>query len=465
MLHASSPANRILEKAVDEIPVLFCAYGKVSSRIVWKTQTFRSSCFEGKGKKIAHDIVVGGQKTGIIEIYFNNVQTDIEKWDMQSFPSRDSSVLLDRISQFIGKFLAKEQMLEHLNVSEKNIRNIFDNLHDHIFVLDQEGNILDCNRASMNCLNFGCSQISQFKLADTGYIGSKEVDTIIEHTLNHGAFNQETECLCTDGRITATIDSCCVDYNEEEAILLVVRDISKTKEHEDRVKTYTEELKSSGELKELFIDIIRHDLLTPAGIIKGFTEELICEPCSEEKDPALRKIYENINRLIELLESATKLSKLQKVEQVQFEKIDLVPVFQIAGENLKTEADSKRQQIVIRRDLSCPAKVNPIIGEVFLNLLSNAIKYSPEDSNINVDFLDENDHWKITVKDCGHGISDIDKARIFDRFMRADKKGIKGSGLGLAIVKRIIELHDGNYGVEDNLDGQGSVFWVTVRKA
>jgi signal transduction histidine kinase len=42
---------------------------------------------------------------------------------------------------------------------------------------------------------------------------------------------------------------------------------------------------------------------------------------------------------------------------------------------------------------------------------------------------------------------------------------IKGTGLGLAIVKRIIELHGGNVGVEDNPAGDGCVFWVTLRKA
>lgn len=39
---------------------------------------------------------------------------------------------------------------------------------------------------------------------------------------------------------------------------------------------------------------------------------------------------------------------------------------------------------------------------------------------------------------------------------------IKGTGLGLAIVKRLIELHGGSVGVEDNPAGDGCVFWVTI---
>lgn len=34
-----------------------------------------------------------------------------------------------------------------------------------------------------------------------------------------------------------------------------------------------------------------------------------------------------------------------------------------------------------------------------------------------------------------------------------------------AIVKRIVDLHKGKVGVEDNPEGQGSVFWVKLKKA
>jgi K+-sensing histidine kinase KdpD len=44
------------------------------------------------------------------------------------------------------------------------------------------------------------------------------------------------------------------------------------------------------------------------------------------------------------------------------------------------------------------------------------------------------------------------------------KKGVKGTGLGLAIVKRIAEIMEGEVGVEDNPAGQGSIFWVKLKK-
>jgi len=465
LYQAPGSPDMILERAVDEIPGLFLAHGKVSSRIIWKDRFFDSPDFDTKGRKLTSEIVVNGNRNGVIEIYFNKVQTDIGKWDMPSFPSRNSNLLLDRISKLIGSLLEKDSLIDLLNDSEANLRNILDRLQEHIFVLDSRGNILDCNRSSMDCLNFGCNQIAGFRLADTGFLDPQTIDEIIENTLLSGRFSLEIECHCPDETTTVWIDSCCMDYNKEQAVLCIIRDISKSREYEDELKKQAEDLKSSGELKELFIDIIRHDLLTPAGIIKGFTEELLLGPSEEEKYMAIRKIYENTNRLIELLDSATKLSKLQKVEEIPFQSMDLVPFFLMVAESLQIQAQERRQQVNINKEIRCPAKVNPIIEEVFANLLSNAIKYSPEKSTIDIDFLDMGNCWKVLVKDSGFGISDADKEFIFDRFRRADRGGIKGSGLGLAIVKRIIELHGGTYGVEDNPEGQGSIFWVTVEKS
>ena len=69
-------------------------------------------------------------------------------------------------------------------------------------------------------------------------------------------------------------------------------------------------------------------------------------------------------------------------------------------------------------------------------------------------YFDEGDVWKVAVSDQGEGISDADKPYVFDRFKRVTKQGVKGSGLGLAIVKRIVELHGGEVGAEDSLEGK-----------
>jgi signal transduction histidine kinase len=91
------------------------------------------------------------------------------------------------------------------------------------------------------------------------------------------------------------------------------------------------------------------------------------------------------------------------------------------------------------------------------------VKYAPKGKRIIIDSIDTGEFWRIRVIDFGEGISDADKPRIFDRFLRIEKKGVKGSGLGLAIAERIVELHKGRIWVEDNPEG-GAVFVVEIPK-
>nr|WP_305891104.1 sensor histidine kinase [Methanolobus chelungpuianus] len=229
-------------------------------------------------------------------------------------------------------------------------------------------------------------------------------------------------------------------------------------------KIKKDELEKSNKLKDLFTDIMRHDLLNPAGTIKGFNDVLYLKEDDEEK----RKIIEAINRqtdkLISMIDSAAKLAKLESSHELELDKRDLGVILKNVAESLDHGLREKDIRLELAIPGKYPSRVNEIIEEVFTNLMSNAIKYSPEGSKVKVEIIDAGSYWKVHVIDSGDGVADENKSRIFERFTRADRKGIKGSGLGLAIVKRIIELHNGFVGVNDNPEGKGSVFWVALKK-
>ena len=240
--------------------------------------------------------------------------------------------------------------------------------------------------------------------------------------------------------------------------------MAERKRTEEKLKKYTEELKHSNELKDLFTDIMRHDLLNPASVIKGYTEMLIDMGGDEKKVERLHKIESSNEKLIDIIETAAKLAKLESVEELEFETKDIAIIIGEVADNFRLQLENKQMEFEFNAEGTYPANVNPVIEEVFANLLSNAIKYSPQKSKIIVDINDAGENWKVTVTDFGDGISDEDKTLLFERFKRLNTGYMKGTGLGLAIVKRIIELHGGSAGVEDNPAGKGSAFWVTVRK-
>lgn len=230
------------------------------------------------------------------------------------------------------------------------------------------------------------------------------------------------------------------------------------------LQEYSRQLEKSNQLKDLFTDILRHDLLNPAGLVRGFTDVLLSMETNEKRKELLNKIYNHNEKLIDLIETASKFAKLENTEELEFERNDIGKIFKNVISAFKPLADKKEMSIEFIADAEYFARVNPIIEDVFSNLLSNAIKYSPKGSQIVIDIQDDKTNWRVSVTDFGFGITDEDKTKLFQRFKRVDKKGIKGTGLGLAIVKRIIELHGGNVGIENNPAGQGSVFWVTIGK-
>lgn len=295
------------------------------------------------------------------------------------------------------------------------------------------------------------------------YVGSEKYEQISKK----GFGKVETRMLRKDGNIIDVILSSSPIHPEDHSkgVTFTVLDITDIKNTQRDLEKYANELEKMNQIKDLFSDIIRHDLLSPAGIVRGYAEFLEDMEADETKLNILHIIEESNEKIIDLIESAAKYEKINSLEEIDYSNYDLVNLFRdvVAGQRLAIK--SRGISVNVNSDYPCFSYVNPVINEVFVNLLSNAVKYSPENSVINIDFFDEGNYWKVTVTDQGDGISDEHKKYVFERFKRLDKKGIKGSGLGLAIVRRIVELHGGKYGVADNPNGKGSVFWVTLEKS
>jgi signal transduction histidine kinase len=236
------------------------------------------------------------------------------------------------------------------------------------------------------------------------------------------------------------------------------------KQAEDKLKEYAAKLEHSNKLKEIFIDIMRHDLQNPVSVIKGLSELLQYEESKEKLVKGLETIHANALKIMEMIDNASKLAKYEAMDDLEFEKRDLGAVLKEVITNFEYQSSRKGIEIEYCFNGNYQALINPAIEEVFSNLLSNAIKYSPDNSRIWVRIEDAGKEWRVSVADQGIGVPDEYKEAIFQRFKRLEKNGVKGSGLGLAIVKRIVDLHGGRVWVEDNKP-KGSIFYVTIPKA
>lgn len=79
-------------------------------------------------------------------------------------------------------------------------------------------------------------------------------------------------------------------------------DITSRKEAENRLQEYARDLKRSNELKDLFIDIMSHDILNPAGVARGFTEILQSMETDQDKLHKLGIVEKSISKIWILLQ-------------------------------------------------------------------------------------------------------------------------------------------------------------------
>lgn len=244
--------------------------------------------------------------------------------------------------------------------------------------------------------------------------------------------------------------------------LEVSRNVTERKRAEETLRGYAEELERSNRMKELFTDILSHDLLNPLGIIR-YVAESLPEEVRRAEPERYDLLLRNINKMQELLQNAAKYAHLETTDHLEMKELDLAAILGSVTRELRPYAAAKEQEIVFEPPAEVRALVNPMIEEVFSNIISNAVKYAPAKTAVAVTIADEDDGWSVAVADRGAGIPAEHREAIFQRFVRKDKQGVKGSGLGLTIAKRIMDLHGGRIRVDDN-PGGGSIFIISIPK-
>ena len=95
--------------------------------------------------------------------------------------------------------------------------------------------------------------------------------------------------------------------------------------------------------------------------------------------------------------------------------------------------------------------------QVLLNLLANALSASPPGSSITLHSEVAESVWRLTLEDEGPGLTEEQREKVFERFVRLNPSGTDdgGSGLGLAICRSIVSLHRGRIFAAARDNGHG----------
>jgi signal transduction histidine kinase len=237
----------------------------------------------------------------------------------------------------------------------------------------------------------------------------------------------------------------------------------------DEIQEKSRQLAEASQHKSQFLANMSHELRTPLNAILGYTELLIDEvygKTPEKIQDVLQRIDSNGRHLLGLINDVLDLSKIEAGQLIlALGDYSLKNVVHTVFSAVEPLAKEKR----IAFNVEVPPDLPPGYGDerrltqVVLNLVGNAIKFT-DAGEVVIKAAKANGSFKVTVRDSGPGISEADRAKLFQEFQQADnsitkKKG--GTGLGLAISRRIIEMHGGRIWVESS-PGNGSTFAFTL---
>ena len=236
----------------------------------------------------------------------------------------------------------------------------------------------------------------------------------------------------------------------------------------ETINSMAEELSGVETLRTDFIANVSHEMKTPLAVMQNYATLLQAPELSEEKRIEYAKaIGDASRRLADMMTNILKLNRLEN-QQIYPNPTTFDLGEQLCQSLLQYESVWERKNIEIETDIADGVIVcadAELLSLVWNNLFSNAFKFTEEGGRVSLSLSAGQTYATVKVTDTGCGMSAEVGAHIFEKFYQGDTShATQGNGLGLALVKRVVDIMQGEIGVESTI-GVGTTFTVRIRRA
>jgi signal transduction histidine kinase len=196
-----------------------------------------------------------------------------------------------------------------------------------------------------------------------------------------------------------------------------------------------------------------HELRTPISVVRAAAEVTLSREHRDESEyrEALEIVGGQARRLGHLVEGMLVLARAD-AGGFPLRPVDLYLDEIIADCRRAVDVLATERGVTIRSTESAEIPYRgdeDLLRQLVLNILQNAVQHTPVGGSVHIDLKRAAAAVTVRVSDSGPGIPELDRQRIFDRFVQLDasRRG-QGSGLGLPIARWIAEAHRGSLVLE-----------------
>ena len=246
-------------------------------------------------------------------------------------------------------------------------------------------------------------------------------------------------------------------------IIGFVKDITKTKEHEDFIINY-------GARKDTLLDMITHNLSGPLHLSKQILDQVqkrVSDNHSSDINTQLGLLSDSTLECINIVNDFLRTEHQESAHTyVRKTRFDIIERINATLEKIKELNKDKQFRLLTHLHNLNITTDSVKFFQVIHNLLSNAIKFTPENGRIDISVEEAETNFTIGVSDSGIGIPLHLHSLIFQPRTPAGRAGLKGersSGLGLSIVKKLVEIMGGELWFESE-EKKGTTFFIQLPK-
>ncbi|KMM77034.1 histidine kinase [Xanthomonas sp. NCPPB 1128] len=197
-----------------------------------------------------------------------------------------------------------------------------------------------------------------------------------------------------------------------------------------------------------FMADISHELRTPLAVLRAELEALQdgIRPMTPD---SLGSLHQQIGQLGKLIEDLYDVS-LTDVGALAYRRapVDLAVILSTVLDGMRARFVAAHLQVQVQIDTG-PLQVDGDerrLQQLLGNLLENTLRYTDAGGTVQVRCMRRDAMLELVVEDSAPGVAADKRARLFERFYRAEasrNRASGGSGLGLAICRNIAEAHGG----------------------